>query len=202
MVQIPLSVDGLVAPIVDLNVSVSINHPRTSTPGGMALQSPSGTWVSLTNGLYTGAFTFDDAVGNAVGLLSDFDGEDPNGTWHLLVQDSLDDGLAGQVSWRRLGTYETRNAADYALFMAYERSHIPAGSEMRVVERRRATSTPPPQMETKYFVVYRPPGESQREMGPYDTRNEAEYALFMAYERGQIPPGSRPTVQERQVPVE
>jgi len=107
----------------------------------------------------------------------------------------------GESGWRRLGTYETHVAADGALFLAYDRGHIPPGSQMRIVERRRP-GTPPTATETKYFVVYRPPGESQRELGPYDTRRDAELALFRAVERGQIPPGSAAVIQEREVPIE
>ncbi len=107
----------------------------------------------------------------------------------------------GESGWRRLGTYDTRLAADRALFLAYDRGHIPPGSQMRIVERRRP-GTPPPATETRYFVVYRPPGEGQRELGPFDTRRQAELALFRGVERGQIPSGSRPSIQEREVPVE
>jgi|GEM_PF-3628997 len=107
----------------------------------------------------------------------------------------------GESTWRRLGTYETRIEADRALFLAYDRGQIPPGSRMRIVERQRRGVRPPATV-TRFFVVYRPPGEGQRELGPYHTRRDAELALFRAVERGQIPAGSRPVIQEREVPVE
>jgi len=103
-------------------------------------------------------------------------------------------------TWQRLGTYDNRRDAERALFLAYDRGQIPAGSELRVVEGRRV-STPPPEMVTRYFIVYRPPGGDQREMGPYRTRDQAERALFLAVERGRIPRGSSATIQEREVPA-
>jgi len=106
----------------------------------------------------------------------------------------------GESNWRLLGTYENQRDANFALYRSYDRGYIPPGSQMEVVSRRRP-GTPPPETVTRYFIVYRPPGQGQRELGPYNTRRDADLVLLRAYERGQIPSGSYPTVQEREIPV-
>jgi subtilisin-like proprotein convertase family protein len=94
-----LTLSGLVGPIVDMNVNVSIAHPNPVLLDAY-LVSPAGTRVDLFSpGLgVSGVTSYDDEGVRPEGMLSAFDGEDPNGTWRLFVTDVLNDGLAGTLS--------------------------------------------------------------------------------------------------------
>jgi uncharacterized protein (TIGR03382 family) len=97
------SVSGVVGNIIDLNVTVTVTADLTDQIT-LELISPSGTSVILTSGVGTGQFgtgfidtVFDDDAANTlasgsepytgnfqpIGDLTDFVGEDPNGTWSM-----------------------------------------------------------------------------------------------------------------------
>ena len=95
-------VAGLVAPVVDVNVSVNISHPYTQSLFA-TLYSPAGTAVPFFSNTNFGTsinLTFDDEGTVPSGLLADFDFEDPNGRWTLLVYDAVPNGFGGTLnSW-------------------------------------------------------------------------------------------------------
>jgi subtilisin-like proprotein convertase family protein len=111
-IPFPLAVTDLVAPIVDLNVTLTIAHPRVEILDAY-LVSPMGTRVELFSpGRFGGGAitaTFDDEATKAEGMLAAFDGEDPTGAWLLMITDVLTDSSVGVVSgWSMQFTHGER----------------------------------------------------------------------------------------------
>ncbi len=94
-----LGVGGLVGPVQDLNVTLSINHPTPYTLDAY-LFSPMGTRVDLFSPgqPFAGIITFDDEGFQAEGMLAAFDGEDPNGAWVLVIADTAFDNVFGALA--------------------------------------------------------------------------------------------------------
>ena len=104
------------ATITDLNVMITISHSRTADLD-VFLISPSGTRVELFTDIGVGAdfigTTLDDEAGSPItgginpysgvyrpeGLLSDFDGENMNGTWTLEITDDQKKQTGTIESW-------------------------------------------------------------------------------------------------------
>ncbi len=105
--EFTFNVSGLAGTISDLNVSLNILHAYDSDLAA-TLISPQGTAVPLFTNVGLGGVnfintTFDDEAATVIGagfppysgsfqpegLLSAFDGEEPNGTWTLRITDSV-----------------------------------------------------------------------------------------------------------------
>ncbi|HEY4309282.1 MAG TPA: proprotein convertase P-domain-containing protein [Pirellulales bacterium] len=113
-----LTVGGLAGSIMDLNVNLTINHTRDSNLG-VTLISPSGVSVVLINhgggngANYTNT-TFDDQSGTAISSgaapftgsfrpsgtsLASFTGLNAQGTWQLVVTDTVTGNTGTLVNW-------------------------------------------------------------------------------------------------------
>ncbi|MBD1938468.1 proprotein convertase P-domain-containing protein [Microcoleus sp. FACHB-68] len=137
-----LNASGVVGSITDVAVTLNIQHPRTSDLD-VFLMSPSGKRIELFTDVGGNGTDFlntvltDDASASiafasapfnssfrAEGRLSDFDGENPNGSWRLEITDdtgqqvgqlrswSLSIGTNGIVTTDLVGT-EGKDAGDY-----------------------------------------------------------------------------------------
>ena len=117
--------DGRV--VQDLNVSVTIDHPRTSDLR-LYVENPNGQRVALvenypTSGADFDGTTFDDDTDQTLGGsfgpypgkyrptgdLSDYDGQQMNGNWKLVVMDTVPGETGTVVEWELLPTYATYN---------------------------------------------------------------------------------------------
>ncbi|MEE8451478.1 MAG: GEVED domain-containing protein, partial [Thermoguttaceae bacterium] len=111
-----LSAFGLAGPLVDVNVHLNISHPFSPHLDAF-LVSPSGTRVELMSHVGSGASfintVLDDEATTRIfdgsspftgsfqpeGMLSAFDGEDPNGTWILVISDLVPFSVGELTSW-------------------------------------------------------------------------------------------------------
>lgn len=113
--------DGRV--IQDLNVSVTIDHPRTSDLR-LYVEDPNGQRVALvenfpTSGADFDGTTFDDDTDQTLsgsfgpypgkykplGNLSDYDGQQMNGNWKLVAMDTVPGETGTVVEWKLMPTY-------------------------------------------------------------------------------------------------
>jgi len=134
----PLEISGLDGLLLDVDVTLDITH---TFDGDLTvfLVSPSGTPVELFSGIGSGGNNFtgttlDDETGPLIGTgsapfsgtwqpagsLADLDGQDPNGTWLLRIEDSVSGDTGTLNSWSVDLTYGdpsdvTDGAGDYQI---------------------------------------------------------------------------------------
>lgn len=113
--------DGRV--IQDLNVSVKIAHPRTSDLR-LYVENPNGERVALVENFPTSGADFDGTIFDddtdqtlggsfgpypgkysPLGELSDYDGQQMNGNWKLVVMDTVPGQTGTVVEWKLMPTY-------------------------------------------------------------------------------------------------
>jgi subtilisin-like proprotein convertase family protein len=138
-------VSGLAGNIIDVNVTLKINHTRDSDLV-LTLISPLGTRIKLANHVggtgdnFTNT-TFDDSAAVAISLgaapfsstyqptnpLSVLFGNNPNGTWQLEVADTVSGTGGSLVSWSLQLTTGDPNATS-AANGSYAINNLPTGS--------------------------------------------------------------------------
>jgi subtilisin-like proprotein convertase family protein len=210
-----LNVAGLPATITDINVKLSITHPNDQDLD-VFLFSPTGTKVELFTDVGSSGNDFtntvlDDQAATSIdigtapftgsfqpeGLLSDFNGQNPNGTWTLQITDDKSTNTGTLSSWS-ITVFSAENKTVSNSSGNYVLSGLSAGSHTirRVLQGAHVSTSPPGGAYLENVVNGQ--AYTGRDFGSSDTPNPS-FTVTIDQAVGQLDPSNASTIHFKAV---